>query len=182
MQSKYLPLRYAPIEIELTLSDASEPIISEQIGNFISADTSFQYKLENCMLKCDVCTLDNALDNNYTSHLLSGKSLNIVYNTFISNIQTILTNDSQINISRSVSKLKIVLLTLEKDFTGARKLYYAKQWNNFYSPMAVDTNVASTTHREDFEIESLQLQVGAFIMPQYPIRSHAECYYSLKNH
>ncbi len=73
------------------------------------------------MLKCDVCTLDNALDNNYVSHLLSGKSLNIVYNTFISNIQTILSNDSQINVSRSVSKLKSVLLSLEKDFVGARK-------------------------------------------------------------
>ncbi len=129
------------------------------------------------MLKCDVCTLDNALDTNYVSHLLSGKSLNIVYNTFISNIQTILTNDAQLNISRSVSKLKSVFLTLEKDFiTSDRKTFYAKQWNNFYSPMAIDTNTISTTHREDFEIENLQLQVGAFLMPQYPILSHAECY------
>ncbi len=56
MQSKYLPLRYAPIEIELSLSDATEPIVSEQIGNFTTANTSYQYKLENCMLKCDVCT------------------------------------------------------------------------------------------------------------------------------
>ena len=46
--------------------------------------------------------------------------------------------------------------------------------------MAIDTNTLSTTHREAFEIENLQLQVGAFLMPQYPIRSHAECYYSLK--
>ncbi len=46
--------------------------------------------------------------------------------------------------------------------------------------MAVDTNSLSTTHREAFEIENLQFQVGAFLMPQYPIRSHAECYYSLK--
>ena len=45
--------------------------------------------------------------------------------------------------------------------------------------MAIDTNTISTTHREAFEIENLQLQVGAFLMPQYPIRSHAECYYSL---
>ena len=46
--------------------------------------------------------------------------------------------------------------------------------------MAVDTNTLATTHREAFEIENLQFQVGAFLMPQYPIRSHAECYYSLK--
>ena len=46
--------------------------------------------------------------------------------------------------------------------------------------MAIDTNNLSTTHREAFEIENLQFQVGAFLMPQYLIRSHAECYYSLK--
>ena len=45
-----------------------------------------------------------------------------------------------------------VLLSLEKDFVGARRTYYAKQWNNFYSPMAVDTATVVTTHREDFEI------------------------------
>ena len=46
--------------------------------------------------------------------------------------------------------------------------------------MAVDTNVANTTHVIGNEIESLQLQVGAFLIPQYPIRSHAECFYSLR--
>ena len=41
MQSKYLPLRYAPIDIELSLSDATEPIISEALGNFTAATTPF---------------------------------------------------------------------------------------------------------------------------------------------
>ncbi len=129
IQSKCLPLRYAPIEIELRLADATEPIVSAQLGNFTTANTSYVYKLENCMLKCDVCSLDNALDNNYVSHLLSGKSLNLFYITFTSNIQTILSNDSQINVSRSVSKLKSIFLTLEKDVTvGAnRTTFYAKQ-------------------------------------------------------
>ena len=37
-----------------------------------------------------------------------------------------------------------------------------------------------TRHVEANEIVSLQLQVGAFLIPQYPIRSHAECFYSLR--
>ena len=37
-----------------------------------------------------------------------------------------------------------------------------------------------TTHIEANEITSLQLQIGAFVIPQYPIRSHAECFYSLR--
>ena len=46
--------------------------------------------------------------------------------------------------------------------------------------MAIDTLTGFTTHIQANEIESLQLQVGAFMIPQYPIRSHAECFYSLR--
>jgi hypothetical protein len=183
MQNKYLPLAYCPLEFELELADGNEPVVSETLAEFTGANTSNLYRLENCMIKCDICTLDNALNNNYISHLLSGKSLNIVYNTFISNIQTILSEDSQINVSRSLSKLKSVFISLQRDIAagpGPRRTYYNKSWNNFYSPMAVDTLTTNTTNREQFEIESLQLQVGAFLMPQFPIRSHAEAYYSLR--
>ncbi len=120
MQSKYLPLRYAPIEIEVSLADATEPIMSEPSGVFTEANTSYLYKLENCMQNCDVCTLDNALDNKYVSHLLSGKSLHIVYNTLISNIQTSLINDSQLHVSRSVSKFKSIFLSRKRSHTWKR--------------------------------------------------------------
>ena len=76
--------------------------------------------------------------------------------------------------------MKSVFLALERDFAGARNTFSNKQWNNFYSPMAVDTVTETTTHIIANEIESLQLQVGAFMMPQYPIRSHAECFYSFR--
>jgi len=46
--------------------------------------------------------------------------------------------------------------------------------------MAIDTITGTTTHITANEIESLQLQVGAFMIPQYPIRSHAACFYSLR--
>jgi hypothetical protein len=55
-----------------------------------------------------------------------------------------------------------------------------KNWNTFYSPMAVDTLSNHTAHIEANEITSLQLQIGSFLIPQYPIRSHAECFYSLR--
>ena len=47
MQAKYVPLRYAPIEIELSLSDATEPIVSAAIDTFTTLNTSFDYKLGN---------------------------------------------------------------------------------------------------------------------------------------
>jgi hypothetical protein len=133
-----------------------------------------------CQLKADVCTLDNALDNSYTQHLMNGRHLPIVYNTYISNIQTILAPDTQINVSRSLTRLKAVFLSLERDFRHDRINWHMKNWNSFYSPMAVDSLVDRTTHIEANEITSLQLQIGSFLIPQYPIRSHAECFYSLR--
>jgi hypothetical protein len=116
------------------------------------------------------------------AHLLGGKSLNIVYNTFISNIQTILSGDTQINVSRSLTKLRSVFITLQRDINpiSQRNNGINKLWTNFYSPMCQDDITFSTTHVEENEIESLQLQVGAFMIPQDPIRSHAECYYNLR--
>jgi hypothetical protein len=186
MQSKYIPIRYCPLEIELELADMEDPIITNGYGLSptmkadIEGDTALTWKLESCQLKCDICTLDNALDNNYVAHLLGGKKLNIVYNTFISNIQTVLSEDTQINVSRSLSRLRSVFLSLERDFKDDRLRWYNKQWNSFYSPMAGDSHSTITKHIEGNEIVSLQLQIGAFLIPQYPIRSHAECFYSLK--
>ena len=69
-QTKYLPLKYAPLEIELELADVLDPIISKLSDDgdmapnlFKPSNTSLLWKIENCMVKVDLCTLDNALDN-----------------------------------------------------------------------------------------------------------------------
>ena len=77
--------------------------------NSIAANTSVLWKIKNCMVKVDLCTLDNALDNSYTSHFMGGKTINIVYNTFISTLQTVVAAETQIKVSRSLSKMKSVL-------------------------------------------------------------------------
>ena len=46
--------------------------------------------------------------------------------------------------------------------------------------MAGDSLTKMTVHAPGNELTSLQLQIGAFVIPQYPIRSHAECFYSLR--
>jgi hypothetical protein len=166
MQSKYIPLRYCPLEIELELADMGDPITTNVFGlpttiaQDLANSTSANWKLESCQLKCDICTLDNALDNNDVAHLLGEKQLNIVYNTFISNIQTLLMEDTQINVSRSLTRLRSVFLSLERDLTGERARWYTKNWNSFYSPMAEDSHTTMTRHVEANENVSLQLQVG----------------------
>ena len=67
-------------------------------------------------VKCDLITLDNALDNSYAEHLLSGKSLPINYNTFVSQMQTIVGQiKPNVNVTRALTRLKTVFITLDKD-------------------------------------------------------------------
>ena len=182
-QTKYLPLRFCPIEIELELADVDEPIIIGSTSStdvFTETNTAAKWKLENCMVKVDICSLDNALDNSYVSHLLGGKTINVVYNTFISSLQTIVSADTQINVSRSLSKMKSIFLSLDKDFAGARKTYYNKKFNNFWSPLVGNGLTGVLTHNSQNEIKHLQVQIGSKLFPEYPIKSHSEAFYSLR--
>ena len=179
-QTKYLPLRYAPLEIELELADVLDPIINLETP-FLAANTSQLWKIENCMVKVDLCTLDNALENSYVSHFMGGKTINIVYNTFISTLQTVVSADTQINVSRSLSKMKSVFVTLDKDYAigDARETFYNKSWNNFWSPNAGTDLTDALTHTSE-KFSHFQLQIGSKLFPEYPIKTHCEAFYSLR--
>lgn len=185
-QNKMLPIRYAPVTIELELvDDVLEPIVSNFVGagatDFKADNTSLQWSLTNVQVKVDVCTLDNALDNSYAQHLLSGKSLPISYNTFVSQMQTIAGQDAPtINVSRALTRLKSVFVTLNKDFVNNRaNVVGLKFWNDFFSPMWEANHDGTWTHDPSGEFE-FQLQIGSKLYPEYPIRSHNEAYYQLK--
>ena len=180
-QTKYIPLRYCPLEFELELTTRDEPIFLPTDTPLNSTDTSGTWHLQNCMIKVDVCTLDNALDNSYVNHLLSGKSLTMVYNTFISSIQTLVAADSQVNMSRSLSKMKSVFMTLIKNsLLGGDSTEHFRLFNLFASPMAANGVSMELNHNQSLEIQKLQLQIGSKIIPEYPIRSHSEAFYSLR--
>ena len=187
MQSKYIPLRYAPITIELELcNNATDPIISD-FGEgipFTEANTSLNWVIQNVQVKCDVCILDNSLDNSYAEHLLSGKSLPINYNTYISQIQSILSGengqkDVRLSITRSLSRLKSVFLSLDKLKILTFGNVGRKIWNNFYSPMYYYAGGTQNAFNELGEFEA-QIQIGSKLIPEYPIRSHSEAFYQLR--
>ena len=186
-QNKMLPIRYAPITLALELvDDPYEPIISNvpvtaEHPAFSKANTSLSWSITNVQVKVDVCTLDNALDNSYAQHLLSGKSLPISYNTFVSQMQTISGQDAPtINVSRALTRLKSVFVTLNKDFVNDRSSEVGlKFWNDFFSPMWQGNHDGTLSHNPDGEFE-FQLQIGSKLFPEYPIRSHNEAYYQLK--
>ena len=188
-QNKFLPIRYMPLAIELELVDSmTDPIISSADSGAVATSTTFSsyvWSIINCEIKADLCTLDNALDNSYAQHLLSGKSLPINYSTWTSSMQTMTPPKTAVNVSRALTRLKSVFVTFNRDettFNSNRQQWPMKLWKDFFSPM-YDENHKDTTkifrHSSEGEFE-FQLQIGSKLYPEYPIRSHSEAFYQLR--
>ena len=76
--------------------------------------------------------------------------------------------------------MKSIFVTLDKGFTGTRKNHYNKSWNNFWSPNAGLGLTANLNVVGGERMERFQLQIGSKLFPEYPIKTHAEAFYSLR--
>ena len=141
----YLPLRFAPLESEFTIvSDGTEPVVVPQ-GNgttqtdkngyyFQDGNTSTSWEINNVIIRADVITVDNTVDNNITKHLSEGQSLKLIVPQYHSITQTFNTGGGEINMNivKSASKL------IRGGEIYANYLvdnYGYKRWNSFYNPM-----------------------------------------------
>ena len=159
----YLPIRYAPLEIEVTLvSDRFVPIIqpvptataTAQGGDragyyFTEGDTSTQWQWNSLILRAEVVSLDSQVNTNIARHLLEGGSLKIVFPMYHTLSQTFNTNGTEINMNvvKSSSKLNGMFITLYRTRRGAHLTngeedgiyvsdnYMYKRWNYSYNPM-----------------------------------------------
>ena len=177
-QTKYLPLRYCPIVIELELVNSKyEPILKPYQGNDGSGinvlNTSVEWTISDVQLKCDLCTLDNALDNEYAQHLLEGKALPINYNTYVSQNQAISGTNISINVSRALSRLKTIFISFVHSRSIALNMH-VKEFNNFYHPM-IEKGVYDSTSELEY-----QIQIGSKLYPEYPVKSLSEAFSKLK--
>ena len=77
--------------------------------------------------------------------------------------------------------MKSVFVTLDKNFVDAdaRATFYNKSWNNFWSPNAGTALTETLTHSGE-RFSHFQLQIGSKLFPEYPIKTHAEAFYSLR--
>ena len=162
-----IPLKMAPIVIELEL--VGNPGDCLDTGNTSGVQNSTSWKITEPQIKCDIITLDSELQNSYASHMLGGKSLPIHFSSYATNVQTATGNDNSLSIARSVTRLKSVFVTM---FHGDGSDSSNKVANYFYHPMIGG-------YDKDAEVE-FQLQLGSAVFPQYPIRSLAEAFYSLR--
>ena len=181
-QSKLLPVKYAPIVIELELCNSEEdPIISPdkliKVGEpvvFDNTNTGSNWSIENICIKVDSCTLDNTLNNEYTQHLLKGSSLPVKYSTLISQQSTISGNNIAVQVARAVTRLQKCFITLYK--TPTTELTFDKQSIKFYHPMATDNDIKFNPEKE----LEFQIQLGGKLYPEYPVKSISEAFCILK--
>ena len=109
-------------------------------GIFLPTDTGSDWSMSDVRLTSDVVVLYSALMNSYSEHVLSGKSLNIQYGTYITMQQTLTGDNISVNVSRAVSRLKTIFCSFDHDFkpTDADKMSYpfmlVKKLELFLSP------------------------------------------------
>jgi len=140
-QSKFLPLRYmGNLILEFELCDTNDAIITPQtyaapynITSFAEANLSNTWAITNACVKCDIASLDNSLNNEYTSFLLSGKGLSFTYSTYISQQNSLLNLGKTLStqIIRAFSRLQRCFISFySSNSTGP----YDKHTITFYHP------------------------------------------------
>jgi hypothetical protein len=143
-------------------------------------NTTSEWQIENVQVKCDVCTLDNKVENIFTQHMLDGGSFPIRYDNYISQVQpTAGAKSIMVNITRTASRLKSCFVTLNKNSGTGEDIGLYRNWNEFWSPMAGGRLDAFTSYNENNDIDSFYVQIGSKIFPEYPVRSHSEAFYQL---
>ena len=198
-QFKYLPLKYMgnlTIELELVTNaidyyDESDTGISEDIRNRFTVvvagdvgkatNTSIDWEISNPRVICDICTLDNNLNNEYVKHLLEGKGLPITYTTYITQSQTVKgSTDFSVPVIRSVSKLVASFVTFYKSGDPSSGYEYAdKEFCRFYHPHQAHNPLDEGIYDKNMDLE-FQIQLGSKLYPEYPCNSITQCFYHLR--
>ena len=207
----YLPLRYTPIELEFTIvSDGNLPVVVPQGTGagaetdkegyyFTDGNTSTSWELNNVIIRAEVITWDNTVNNNIVKHLLDGQSLKLVFPMYHTITQTFNANGAiNMNIVKSSSKLTGAFITLYRPPRNgsfdARYLpdnYVFKRWNYFYNPMINgrinDSGLANTDALQGKGFQdygrnlSWQIQLGnSQKYPEFESQSLAETFYYLR--
>jgi len=186
-QDKYIPLKFCPITLEFELCDINDAIITPATYDvttnyntiYTTTNTTNNWQIQNACIKADICTLDNALNNSYVEHLLSGKSLPIAYTTYISQQSSVVGKSFAVQIVRAVSRLQKAFITFWAEPTTAIPLQpFRKSTITFHHPMAESS--ATWKYNSDREL-SIFLQLGAKIYPEYNCNNISECFYRLKH-
>ena len=198
-------------QMRLIVSDSNEPIVvpqgdattnpntetDKQGYYFQGGNTSVLWEINNVIIRAEVITLDNTVDNNITKHLLEGQSLKLIVPQYHTLTQTFNAGGGEINMNivKSASKLSNAFITLYREKKQGTRYgqflpdnYLHKRWNYFYNPMiyseindGFDGALVEGQGFQDFTRNlSWQMQVGNKKFPEFECQSLAEAFYFLR--
>ena len=175
-----MPSKFVPIILEFQLCDQNDAIITpvtydatpHYSGVYATVNMTNSWQTQNCCIEADIRTLDSSLNNEYISHMLSCKSLNIEYSTYISQQSSIVGKSFSVQVIRAVSRLQRAFITFYAD--NSLPLPLRKPSITFHHPMA-----ESPLYNPDKELQ-IYMQLGSKLYPEYPCNNTSECFYRLK--
>ena len=167
-QEQLIPLRYCPFQIELELVNSQADAVSLEVAEGFQSGSNWDISDIQC--KCDLLELGSSLSNECASHLLSGKTLPINFNTWNrTNQSTGLGKNFSAHITRAVTRLGSIYFTTHKPDGVAYK-----QANDFYHPCSINGQLTLSNEH------SYHVQTGSKPIPEYPVNSLADSYSQLK--
>jgi hypothetical protein len=179
-QDKFIPLQFCDVVIELELDSIDPTITLVDATSGMTADpiACTSWEIINPSIKCEVVTLDSAIENKFIEKLLMGKDWNIGCTGYTSVMQTMTSKDTQINVSRSLSKLKKVFVsyvrTVPASGADTRGKYYNKDWNSLYAPRVTGDELVYQPGASNKSLQKFQVAVGSRLYPDYPVGSLQE--------
>jgi len=169
---KYLPVRHAPITIEVTLCPPSEACKS----TVVDMDGSMSYEIQNFQVKYDSVQLDSSLENSYSQMMLSNKSLTIPYSTWHTTYNSIVPGSTSVALAivRACTRLKGVYVNFASSRADLNLSYFmnpaGSQWRAIQGAGISFSDSPLT----------MQISVGAKTFPVHPISSTAEFFEHLR--
>ena len=156
-QNRWIPLSMIPVVLELELDDADTAF----------AGTGNNWVITRPVLLADVCSMDQALQNSFSKHLLDGKSLPYSFHGLYS-LKASIADSTQFSlpICRGFTRLSTVYFSFIK--TGEKESTY------FYHPL----EGAEPTEATD--LMKYNCTLGGDRYPQFDVECDGEQYYRLR--
>jgi hypothetical protein len=119
-----LPIRYAPIELEMSLTPSASDWLVVTAND---SSTSSSWEIGNIQLLYDSLELDPEVLTSYYNQLLSNRTLSIPYFSVWQTVQPIPAGATSLSFSsvRAFSKLAYIFLTFRNTTTGAKGSSFA---------------------------------------------------------
>ena len=182
-QRKWLPLRWVNLVVSIELSEPSICCRSGTDGTSPVTTFSSDYTISDCVLKADVCTLDNSLEEEFSKVLLSGRKLSLEMSCYSHQTHSMVAGEDQptVTSTRQVSRLKSAFASFFAQRDSKRS-----EVNAWHHPIGIPDGGAShpaTLANDDIipdsQSISYQWALNSNVYPTFPVRSFTESWCQL---